>query len=399
MYLLDLSHLTNYVVYFFVTFQITTPKCLQELSNVKQEFIPFFLNYLRDHTIHLIQSSKSATPSPAKTPSLKKLQKSVKKGCQSNRKRQQLFGASPATDKDEDLRALPSSVFSPNTSLDSPGNSHFNVRADKHFTKGGFHGNHGNQKCSPQCGSHQRPNQQTPEQRSKQRLSLAEFMVTPEQGNNLSNNWRKKSPHSGGKKEFSIDITPSSGFQSGRKSAGKKRHSYSPLVQNNLLENSSNNCNAGSAVAPVFSLSSSNDFPPMCSRNVGRKGTQNRRSLDSNLSAVKPNACDIKTSRVINFSNNNSCDTNVVGKYAQERLKDVKRISPVTIQNSTLSVRRITPTLVKADNSVTQNSAFLVPINEVEKTNVTNGDTKCDKSSQQQKSARDALMEERDLIK
>lgn len=220
-------------------FQLSDPECLQDLENLKLEFIPFFLNYLRDHTIHLLQTSKSATPSPAKTPSLKKIQKSVKKSKESGSKRQQLFGASPSGDV-VDLRNLPTSVFSPNASLESPGYFHLNQKSDRNHGKGNSRSNYNNQKYSPQCGSQRYANQKnspqcgsqrspysqvTPEQRSKQKFSLGEFINTPDQSNNASG-WKRKSPHSSCNREVSPAVNQ------GRKSGGKKRHSCSPLVQN-----------------------------------------------------------------------------------------------------------------------------------------------------------------------
>lgn len=282
----------------------------------------------------------------------------MKRGPKNGRKRQQLFGNSPAVD--DDLHSLPSSVFSPNTSIEteSPG-----VRqgGGRNFSRGNCHGNYASQKFSPQCGSNQRPtqyHQQTPEQqRSKQKFSLAEFMFTPDQSNN-SNNWRKKSPHSSGKKDLSVGSS-----SHGRRSGGKKRHSYSPLVQNSSQDNVSNNCASVTDNAPVFSLASSNDFPPMGSGKIDKKGRDKRRSLDSNLylANAQQSTCDnTRTSREINFSNNSNCDTGI-SRYAQHRLNELKRLSPVTVPN-TPNVRRITPVLIKADNSVPQNPAFLQPI-------------------------------------
>ncbi|XP_053394864.1 codanin-1-like [Mercenaria mercenaria] len=361
-------------------------ECLQDLENLKLEFIPFFLNYLRDHTIHLLQTSKSATPSPAKTPSLKKIQKSVKKTKENGGKRQQLFGASPAGDVDE-LRNLPASVFSPNTSLDSPGNVQINQKGDRSYGKGNFRSNYASQKfspqcgsqrytgqkCSPQCGSQRSPySQVTPEQRSKQKFSLGEFMNTPDQSNN-ANGWKRKSPHSSSKKDFTFEISPSPSLNQGRKSGGKKRHSYSPLVQNvtpNFKEENKS--------APVFSLTNANDFPPMgntTSENQGKKNN-NRRSLDSSIQTCQ--SSDAKISRVINFSNSES---STLTTFQRDRLQEVKRLSPVTVQTSTPGPRRITPTVVKADNSVPQNSAFLVPIEENESVWKSNSGSASDKQT------------------
>ncbi|XP_052272332.1 codanin-1-like isoform X2 [Dreissena polymorpha] len=357
--------------------------CLKDLSNLKQEFIPFFLNYLRDHTIHLIQSSACATPSPAKTPSLKKLQKSMKHTKGSASKRQQLFGASPAGDADE-LNILPTSVFSPNNSIDSPGFANINQKGDRSHGKQ-FRGQNCSQKASPQCGSGRSShNQQTPESRSKQKISLGEFMVTPEQGNS-STIWRKKSPHSAGhKKEFSLEAMPSPAGNSGRRSGGKKRHSFSPLVQSSHQPNVSQ--------APVFCLNNSNDFPPM--GGSGNKTSNNRRSLDSNIPPALTNNCDnLRATRVINFSNNYNSNGEVmaIGKFARDRLQEIRRTSPVTVQSNS-GTRRITPTQVKGDNFVQQNSAFLVPIDENEKPLVIA--FKVEKNQ-----VTDTLHEERELLK
>ncbi|KAL4239001.1 Codanin-1 C-terminus [Mactra antiquata] len=360
-----------------------SPACLTELNSLKIEFIPFLLNYLRDHTIHLIQTSKSATPSPAKTPSLKKLKKSVKSR-ESGGKRQQLFGANPCND--EDYRNLPASVFSPNTSTDSPGCNYHNSKPDRHGGRGNHRQNYSGQKNSPQCGS-QRSSphlQQTPEQRSKQKLSLGEFMHTPNQNNSAE--WKRKSPHSGSRKEFSIDCSPSPVSNQGRKSSGKKRQSYSPLVQN-ITPNQSYERKE----PPVFSLTSTSDFPPM-NEKIGPKRNNNRRSLDSIIPSSKSD--DGKISRVINFSNNES---HKVAKSQKDRLQEVRRISPVTVQYSNNpGPRRITPTVVRTDNSVSQNSAFLVPIEE------SDNDTKSKSKYGQEKTASshgDSLKEERERLK
>ncbi|XP_060596823.1 codanin-1-like isoform X2 [Ruditapes philippinarum] len=380
----------------------TDLESLQDFDNLKVEFIPFFLNYLRDHTIHLLQTSKSATPSPAKTPSLKKIQKSVRKTRENGGKRQQLFGASPVGDVD-DFRNLPTSVFSPNTSLDSPGNIQPNQKVDKNYGKGNFKNSYASQKFSPQCGNQRYANQKnspqcgsqrspysqvTPEQRSKQKFSLGEFMNTPDQSNNATG-WKRKSPHSGNKKDFSCDISPSPATGQGRKSGGKKRHSFSPLVQNmtpNITEEK--------VSAPIFSLTSSNDFPPMGQASCENKGKKNnnRRSLDSNIQTYQSN--DTKTSRVINFSNGES---NTLTKFQRDRLQEVKRVSPVTVQTSTPGPRRITPTVVKADNSMPQNSAFLVPIEENESAWQSNSATNLQNSGVSETSH--LSKEERELLK
>jgi hypothetical protein len=165
---------------------------------------------------------------------------------------------------------------------------------------------------------------------------------------------KRKSPHSTGKKEYQLEISPTPLYSHGKKSGGKKRHSYSPLVQNgtpiHIPEKQE---------APVFSLTSTNDFPPMGQNSSVKESKKNlnRRSSDSNIQSYQ--SCDTKISRVINFSNNES---NALAKLPKNKLVDVKKLSPVTVPSP--GPRRITPTVVRTDNSVMQNSAFLVPIEE-----------------------------------
>lgn len=359
------------------------PDCLQDLENVKLEFIPFFLNYLRDHTIHLLQSTKSATPSPAKTPSLKKIQKTVKRNKETGRKRQQLFGASPAGDSD-DLHSLPVSVFSPNTSLDSPGNVQINQKCERHNGKGHLKSGNASQKCSPRCGSQRSPYSQiTPEQRSKQKFSLGEFMNTPDRAIN-ANGWKRKSPHSGNKKENVTDISPSFPGSHSRRSGGKKRlvPNHTPIHTHDKLE------------APVFSLTNANDFPPMGQKasETGNKKTQNNRLIDSNMGIQSYKSSDTKASRVIIFSNSES---NSLTTFPRDMSQEH---SLVTVPSAIPGPRRITPTVLKTDNSMPQNTAFLVPIEEHKAT--TKSSVKCDSSESVPGTASSHLSrEERVLLK
>ncbi len=48
---------------------------LSEVTNIRSEFIPFFLNYLRDQTSHLLRGCRSTSTTPAKTPTANKLRK------------------------------------------------------------------------------------------------------------------------------------------------------------------------------------------------------------------------------------------------------------------------------------------------------------------------------------
>ena len=349
------------------------PEKLTALEHLQQEFIPFFLNYLRDHTLHLLQNSKSATPSPAKTPSIKKLVKPSNKGKSESRKRQQLFGASPAGDVD-DIKNLPSSVFTPDTSIDSPGYVSYN-KTDRHNQRLGSRSDYGSQKYSPRCGSQNTSYvQQTPDQqRSKQKFSLGEFFCTPDHG---GHGYKKRSPHSSGRRDYYPETSPSPGMS--RRSGGRKKQNTSPLVQ-------TKSARSEEETAPVFCLTSSSDFPPM---------VQDKRSFDRVFSN-----CDAKTSRVINFSCPDSERTcsDKMSKSTEAKLKgSYRKLSPVTkTQTSTTpkprhsnssthaprhsnsntpiptnsnsgkqAPRRITPTFVKGEVSQPQNAAFLVPIEE-----------------------------------
>ena len=51
---------------------------LRDLERVKPEFIPFFLNYLRDQSSSLLQGCRSTNQSPAKTPASMKVNKKAK---------------------------------------------------------------------------------------------------------------------------------------------------------------------------------------------------------------------------------------------------------------------------------------------------------------------------------
>ena len=355
------------------------------LSHVQQEFIPFFLNYLRDHTLHLLQNSKSANPSPAKTPSLKKLHKPSRKDKGEGSKRQQLFGSSPAGDVD-DVKYLPTSVFTPNTSIDSPGYNSYS-KNDRQSQRGGSKSHYASQKFSPRCGSQNSSsyNQQTPDnQRSKQKFSLGEFLYTPDQG---GHGHKKRSPHSGpagGRRDYFSETSPTPGMP--RRSGGRKKPSTSPspLLQTSpLVRTGSSRHEKENQAPPVFCLASNNDFPPMDDK--------------SPFDRVFSNTCDTKASRVINFSHpENDADRSdtqsneqasfdsrdCVSKRTEANLKgNYRKVSPV-VQNQTSTPkpkqinprhsqanksggpRRITPTFVKGDNSVQQNSAFLVAVEE-----------------------------------
>lgn len=233
---------------------------MKDFQHIHQEFIPFFLNYLRDQTIHLLQSSRSSTPSPAKTPSAQKLKKSVegKKGSSSS-KRIQLFGASPE-DGNDDIKPANGSFFSPNTSVDittptlKTPTSLSHVEKDKKSTpvsNSSFTGRGGVEHRGPKAGrntaSHS-GNKSNQDGRSRHKLSLGEFIISPDV---TSSSKKKNSPYSSGRKnDRSLENTPSP-VPTNSKSGHKKR-----------LSTESENSQPCSP-APVFSLGNTDEFPPV----------------------------------------------------------------------------------------------------------------------------------------
>lgn len=224
-----------------------------------QEFVPFFLNYLRDQTLHLLHSTKSATPSPVKTPLSEKVKKTVStaKKHDHRSKRVQLFSASPG-DILDDIKATSGSMFSPNTSVESPylNNSRNSTNSSFNEKSGRYKGNKGcnNQKTTPGGSQRQSPQYGNKpghdHHRSKHKFSLGEFLTTPE--NYVSPNQRKKnSPYSSGRRDAPFENSPSPSPSVTRRSGGKKRHSlpkYDPK-------------NSSPTSGPVFSLSNASDFP------------------------------------------------------------------------------------------------------------------------------------------
>ncbi|XP_076098062.1 codanin-1-like [Mytilus galloprovincialis] len=209
---------------------------LQDFGKLQQEFVPFFLNYLRDQTLHLLQSSRSAANSPAKTPSAQKLKKSLNGSSKSESgKRVQLFGASPG-DGLEDIKSSSASVFSPNVSFDSPSylgsNKHSSDVKQKGRSSLGGSSSKNVHNAKYQSDAH----------KSKQKFSLGEF-ISPEVTK------KKNSPYSSSSKNRSIDNSPSPAIT--QRSGGRRKHSLDP---NDLHQKSP---------APVFSLASVSDFPPM----------------------------------------------------------------------------------------------------------------------------------------
>ncbi|ESP02299.1 hypothetical protein LOTGIDRAFT_238027 [Lottia gigantea] len=220
------------------------PDVFKEHKTVRQEFIPFFLNYLRDQTLHLLQNSK-LNGSPSKTPlssqcsdTNKQLNKKVNPN--SSSKRMQLFEDSPSDNNKE----FCSPIYSPgNESPVFRNSSERQKKYDQKFFQRG----------------HKSPNM-TPEPKSgKYKLSLGEFM-SPDPGQR-----RKSSPFSSTNKDLRENSPSPTVMISdrGNKSSGKKRAT---------LHTISKNTSSFKEKSPVFNLSE-NDFPPVGATNNNRDET------------------------------------------------------------------------------------------------------------------------------
>ncbi|XP_062584326.1 codanin-1-like [Saccostrea cucullata] len=331
------------------------PKQLAELQHIHQEFIPFFLNYLRDQTIHLLQSSKSATPSPAKTPSAQKLKKSIseKKGSSSS-KRIQLFGASPG-DGIDDIKPTSGSFFSPNTSVDvnpptlnTPTNEdkkstpkvHCSVERNRNFSSAvgnsvdRDHRSKGSRNTTPHSGS--KNNQ---DGRSRHRFSLGEFIISPEVTCTTANK-RKNSPYSSGRRNDKPNDNSPSPAPTNLKSGNKKRHSVESGTQRSC------------SPAQVFSLGNADEFPP-----VGGDGKPVTPRIHD-LAVEKGNLTNMILKNSPNFDNTpRAVKSNPITKS--------RRISFTTIQQEgssespTPPSRRINPTPVSGKPFRRQTNAFI----------------------------------------
>ncbi|OWF46147.1 codanin-1-like isoform X2 [Mizuhopecten yessoensis] len=349
------------------------PKQLKEYSKLDQEFVPFFLNYLRDQTLHLLQSNRSANPSPAKTPSTQKLKKTVHTRREDGGKRVQLFGSSPG-DGLEDIRDTSSSVFSPNVSIDSPGvwknlntpsSAERSGRGRGHRTPGSR-----DQRQSPHCGSRQ--SNATPDShghRAKQRFSLGEFIVSPDV--DINQNSKKNSPYSGGRKDHSFDNSPSPlPVNGGKRSSGKKRH---PANRTDLTK-----------PAPVFSLNSVSDFPPM-----GGEMEYPIRKPDQKEESV---LCTPYMKNSPNF------DATPRGNAKPTVITKSRRISFTTLsEESTDSTqmpsRRIKPTPIQGNKAWHHNRMFLDSAQNSKETHTLAGE------SEGGTDRRGSLIEERELLR
>ncbi|KAK6181105.1 hypothetical protein SNE40_009036 [Patella caerulea] len=206
------------------------PEEIIQHNKIRQEFIPYFLNYLRDQTLHLLQNSKSFN-SPSKTPSSNNnnTNRAVKKSNTGSSKRTQLFAASPLESSSN--KDLCSPILSPHNGNESPvfrGSADRGKRSDH---KGGYQNKHNSPAGTPD------PN------RSKYKLCLGEYMMSPDPTQ------RRKS----GCKETPDSSPRLSPAETKNKHSGKKRATLYPVGKGTGGSKES---------SPVFRLSD-NDFPPV----------------------------------------------------------------------------------------------------------------------------------------
>ncbi|XP_069118288.1 codanin-1-like [Argopecten irradians] len=330
------------------------PKQLKDYSKLDQEFVPFFLNYLRDQTLHLLQSNRSANPSPAKTPSAQKLGKTVHPRRQDGGKRVQLFGSSPG-DGLEDIRDTSASVFSPNVSIDSPGVYKNTPSSAERSGRGKGHRTPGSrdQHRSPHCGSRQL--NATPDshgQRAKQRFSLGEFIVSPDA--DINQNTKKNSPYSTGRKDHSFDNSPSPlPVNGGKRSSGKKRHSANKADLTKL------------SPAPVFSLNSINDFPPMGG------DTDDVRKVDQREDSI---LCTPYIKNSPNFDVTPRCNSKP-SVITKSRRISFTTLTEESIDSNQVPSRRIKPTPIQGNKAWHNNKIFLNSAQNTTENNTFAGET------------------------
>ncbi|XP_074652779.1 codanin-1-like [Tubulanus polymorphus] len=228
------------------------PDCLKDLDIVRHEFIPFFLNYLRDQSLPLLQSSKTANPSPAKTPvnistkpeNPSSIMRPASRRSSSNRV--QLFSDNPFEsptsfrDKSFDNKF----ISSPNSSADS--SSVFDSGGTRRWRK---------------PNTYSSPFEASPNDRSKQRSTLGDFLTTSTPDHD---SWKKKPMQKNWKNDGSP--SPRSG---GRRSL--KKPSPSAGLQRRLMIFPAP---ADSTNPPIFSLNNTDDFPP-----VGCDSPQQKRTF------------------------------------------------------------------------------------------------------------------------
>lgn len=209
---------------------------LQNLSRIKPEFVPYFLNFLRDQSAAILQGCRSANATPSKTPTVLKTQRSItfdepnrktstpRNQNSSETKRVQLFAASPL-EGDSFIREQSHD----NSSLISPTkNTSGNIYGSPGPSSWSLYNSGANTSCSPVGGQYRRPGQRhgrsTPNDsvnsswphqdhhRSQHKNCLGDFLIT-------SSSRKKKSPSAARRDENS----PHGGRMSGGKGKGDRR--------------------------------------------------------------------------------------------------------------------------------------------------------------------------------
>jgi len=219
-----------YVIY--LQNEISLPLC--GLENIRCEFVPFFLNYLRDQSSHLLQNSRSTNATPAKTPTTAKLRRlTTFSASQANDlsmqsgKRQQLFPAS--------------SEFKEKSSSEKDC-----YITDLFSTKAGSGSRRQPRNKTDRSGKSQRSIQFTDSaHKAKHKTSLGDFLKSPDIDERLRNS----------RVQPKRDCCQPSGQQS-KKCIAKNRtgeRKQKLLPESKVLD-------------PGFSLNNENEFPPMGSK-------------------------------------------------------------------------------------------------------------------------------------
>ena len=269
---------------------------MQELECIRGEFVAFFLNYLRDHTSHLLQGCRSASASPTKTPaSIKANRKTAPPEARTSTpassnppksNRVQLFAGSPLDSLSVRRRGKPSpnpatgqhlsfdspfgadaSPLAPNHSRNSSFNESLETRLHKSCnasldtSRGRASPNYSrndsrqfrslNQSFQSPAGHRTSPSDphNSRHNRSNHRSSLGDFIVSPDPEN--SRNWKSPRPGSRGD---DILLSPR-----GKRSGGKGKNCEPRRVKTIQFTESPSVL----AQPTDFSISNMDDFPSL----------------------------------------------------------------------------------------------------------------------------------------
>lgn len=222
---------------------------LRELERVKPDFVPFFLNYLRDQSSSLLQGCRSTNQSPAKTPASIKANKKANAPTKASHSTPTSVSNGRSTSRtlkfssnspQEPVLPLPpakrggrtssvSEFIEPSFGFTTPETSRdksvsFNLSTGGGKSGGSSHRNRHRNSPTVEMGSggggaRQSNMFSTPDSgpRSKHRTSLADFFVTPEYDQR-----KRRSPNT------------SQGSQ-GRKSSGRKSQSNERRINPTLV--------------------------------------------------------------------------------------------------------------------------------------------------------------------